>query len=204
LRDFLSTLLVHRRIRLIHFHRRSQGGIQKPLRVAMLGCRAALGWIFGTRLRTSWKETMRRSYQTQWAGQFGVAHELVRRGYLVTFTTGNAPADDLLCLSPYGVAFSIQVKSLGSVNYFLFQESLLKPKPTRFFAFVLVPLACVKPPEYFIMNNEQFIRLEAEEKQRLRELEEKRGKPFAKFSPGIHYSTIAGHDFRNAWGNLPE
>ena len=146
---------------------------------------------------------MRRGYQTQWAGQFGVAHELVRRRYLVTFTTGNAPYDDLLCLSPSGVAFSVQVKSLGSVNYFLYQESLLEPKPTCFFVFVLVPWDCSKPPEYFVMNNEQFIRLEAAEKQRQRELEKKRGKPFAKFSLGILYSTIAGHDFRNAWGNLP-
>jgi hypothetical protein len=67
---------------------------------------------------------MRRHYQTQWAGQFGVAHELTRRGYLVTFTTGNAPGDDLLCQSPSGVAFSIQVKSLSSKTYFLYQKSL--------------------------------------------------------------------------------
>jgi hypothetical protein len=67
---------------------------------------------------------MRRSYQTQWAGQFGVAHELVRRGYLVTFTTGNARDDDLLCLSQSGDAFSVQVKSLSSKTFFPCQGNL--------------------------------------------------------------------------------
>jgi hypothetical protein len=147
---------------------------------------------------------MRRGYQTQWAGQFGVAHELVRRGYLVTFTTGNAPYDDLLCLSPAGVNFSIQVKSLGSVNYFPYQKRLEEPKSTRFFVFVLVPWDCSKLPEYFVLNNIQFLRLAEEEKQRLREREKERGKPFVDIGPGIHYSAVAKHDFRNAWGNLPE
>jgi hypothetical protein len=147
---------------------------------------------------------MRRGYQTQWSGQFGVAHELVRRGYLVTFTTGNAPDDDLLCLSPSGVAFSVQVKSLSSKTYFLYQESLLTPKPTRFFVFVFVPADCSKRPDYFILNNEQFRGLAKEQDQISLELEKKRGRPFAKFALGINYSTVAKHDFQNAWGNLPE
>jgi hypothetical protein len=147
---------------------------------------------------------MRRGYQTQWAGQFGVAHELVRRGYLVTFTTGNAPGDDLLCLSPSSVAFSIQVKSLSFKGYFLYQKSLLQSPPTRFFVFVLVPTDCSKLPEYFVLNNIQFARLVEEQEQLLQELEKKRGVPFKKFAPGINYPTVARHDFRNAWGNLPE
>jgi hypothetical protein len=147
---------------------------------------------------------MRRNYQTQWAGQFGVAHELVRRGYLVTFTTGNAPGDDLLCLSPSGVAFSVQVKSLSDKMYFIYQKSLLESPPTRFFVFVLVPPDCSQQPEYYVLNNIQFVRLAKEQEQILRELEKKRGKPYAKFAPGINYSTVARHDFRNAWGNLPE
>jgi len=89
---------------------------------------------------------MKRSYQTQWAGQFGVAHELVRRGYLVTFTTGNALGDDLLCLSPSGVAFSDQVKSLSFKGYFIYQKSLLESPPTRFLVFVLVPRDCSQRP----------------------------------------------------------
>src|SRR5687768_3186102 len=108
---------------------------------------------------------MRRRYQTQWAGQFGVAHELVRRGYLVALTTGNAPGDDLLCQSPSGVPFSVQVKSFSKkhmTHYVPYQPSLLEPKPTRYLVFVFVPLDCSQPPEYVVMNNAQFLDLAAE------------------------------------------
>jgi hypothetical protein len=147
---------------------------------------------------------MRRGYQTQWVGQFGVAHELVRRGYLVTFTTGNAPGDDLLCLSPSGVAFSVQVKSLSFKGYFLYQESLLESKPTRFVVFVRVPRDFSQPPEYFVLNNIQFKGIAAEQEQILQEQAKKRNIVYKEFALGINYSTVAKHDFRNAWGNLPE
>ena len=115
---------------------------------------------------------MRRHYQTQWAGQFGVAHELTRRGYLVTFTTGNAPGDDLLCQSPSGVAFSIQVKSLSSKTYFLYQKSLEEnPLRTRFFVFVFIPRDLSSEPQYFVLNSEQFLRLVEEQKQVAKEAE---------------------------------
>lgn len=146
---------------------------------------------------------MRRNYQTQWAGQFGVAHELTRRGYLVTFTTGNAPGVDLLCQSPSGTAFSVQVKSLSSKTYFIYQDSLLEPSPLRFIVFVLVPRNVAQPPEYFVLNNEEFIALAEEQEQILRETEKKRGRPYQPFARGINYPVLAKHDFRDAWGKLP-
>ena len=147
---------------------------------------------------------MGKHYKTQWSGQFGVAHELTRRGYLVSFTTGNAPAADLLCESPSGVAFSVQVKSLSSRTYFLYQRSLLEANASRFFVFVLVPPCVRKRPEYFVLNNQQFRLVVDEQEELLRESERERGKPYAKFSPGINYGTLARHDFLDAWGNLPE
>jgi len=147
---------------------------------------------------------MRKHYKTQWSGQFGVAHELTRRGYLVTFTTGNAPAADLLCESPTGVAFSVQVKSLSSKTYFLYQKSLLEPNVSRFFVFVLVPPSLSKRPEYFVLSNQQFRQVVEEQEELLRESEKRRGKPYAKFSLGINYGTLARHDFLDAWENLPE
>ena len=147
---------------------------------------------------------MRRSHQTQWAGQFGVAHELVRRGYLVTFTTGNARDDDLLCLSPSGDAFSVQVKSLSSKTFFPCQGNLLEPNRTRFFVFVVVPPDYSEPPEYFVLTNEQFIRLDKEQKQYVVELEEKLGKRRNNRWPGIKYSILARHNFRTAWDSLPK
>lgn len=150
------------------------------------------------------RKPVRKNYQSQWAGQFGVAHELTRRGYLVSFTTGNAPAADLLCESPSGYAFSVQVKPLSSKTYFLYQASLLDPCPNRFFVFVLVQAPLSRPAEYFVLNNEQFRMLLEEQEQILRESEMARGRPYAKFAPGIKYSTIARHAFLDAWQNLPK
>lgn len=143
-------------------------------------------------------------HQTQWAGQFGVAHELTRRGYLVTFTMGNAPAADLLCESPGRKSFPVQVKSLRSRNYFLYQESLLETSPDLCFIFVLVPDDLTRPPEYFVLNNAQFHATVQEEDRRLKEQEKTRGRPYKPFSPGVHYRTLNRDEFRNAWQNLPE
>jgi len=146
----------------------------------------------------------KKTHQTQWAGQFGVAHELTRRGYLVAFTTGNAPAADLLCESPSGVAFSVQVKSLSSKTYFLYQKSLLEPNASLFFVFVLVPPDPSCRPEYFVLNNQQFQDIVNKQENLLSEAEKKRGKPYAEFSPGINYGTLAQHKFLDAWGNLQQ
>jgi len=51
-----------------------------------------------------------KKYFTQWASQFYVAAELVRRGYLVSLSFGNAPVVDLLVQSPKGILFTIDVK----------------------------------------------------------------------------------------------
>ena len=147
-------------------------------------------------------------YQTQWAGQYGVAHELTRRGYLVSFTIGNAPKTDLICTSPKGKDFSVQVKSLTSKSYFLYQESLLSAGPDLFFVFVLAPEIkdekSILPVEYYILNRTQFRQIVEKENLRINKEEEKRGKPYAQFSPGIIYATIKDSGYRDAWNNLPE
>jgi len=147
-------------------------------------------------------------HQTQWAGQFGVAHEMTRRGYLVTFTMGNAPAADLLCKSPHGVEFSVQVKSLKAKNYFLYQDSLLKNESNLYFIFVLVPLVLKesnpKSTEYFVLSKKQFMGLVDEETARMKATEQKRGRPYAPFASGISYSALNKEEFLNAWTNLPE
>jgi len=150
----------------------------------------------------------RTGNQTQWAGQFGVAHKLTRRGYLVSFTLGNAPAVDLLCISPKGYEFSIQVKSLKSKGYFPYQKSLLEIDPDLYFVFVLIPPITLKthvlPVEYFVLNNEQLRTLVEEENQRQKEEERKRGRPYADFPPSMYYQTLSRGEFLNAWHYLPQ
>ena len=142
-------------------------------------------------------------HQTQWAGQFGVAHELTRRGYLVTFTMGNAPTTDLLCKSPQGRTFAVQVKSLKSKNYFLYQESLLTPNPDLCVIFALVPDDLTQAPQYFVLNNGQFLAVVEEENGRTKQREKERGRPYKPYSPGIIYRTLNRDEFRGAWHNLP-
>jgi hypothetical protein len=74
-------------------------------------------------------------------------------------------------------------------------------EPDSFFVFVLVPWDCSGPPEYFVMNNEQFRLAADKQKQIDREKKKERGKSYVDVGPGINYSTVAS--FRNAWGNLP-
>ena len=124
-------------------------------------------------------------------------------GYLVTFTSGNAPGDDLLCASRAGTQFLIQVKSLRSKTYFLYQKTLLDRKSARFFVFVYIPPNLDQAPEYFVLNRSHFLQVVEAQNKLLKESEAKRGKLYADFSPGINYGTIAKYDFLAAWGNLP-
>jgi hypothetical protein len=51
------------------------------------------------------------------AGTFAVAAELSRRGYDVALTLGNTPSIDVLCASPTGRPFKVQVKSATAANF---------------------------------------------------------------------------------------
>jgi hypothetical protein len=46
------------------------------------------------------KKPRHSHHQTQWAAQFGVAHELCKLGYQVALTMGNHPSVDMMVLSP--------------------------------------------------------------------------------------------------------
>jgi len=60
----------------------------------------------------------RDRYKTQWAGQFYVAAELVKRGYFVGLTMGNADETDIIAKSPGNVHFSVEVKSVKPTTTF--------------------------------------------------------------------------------------
>ena len=145
-------------------------------------------------------------HQTQWAGQFGVAHEMTRRGYLVSFTMGNAPAIDLLCRSPKGQNFSLQVKSLSSKTYFLYGKNFVDgPRPDLCFAFVLIPKDDNDRPNYYILNNEQFQKMHKVTLKLQDEKVKKRGgEPYKPFSPAVYWKTLEDLGFKDNWKNLPE
>ena len=152
----------------------------------------------------------RRNYGTQWAGQFGVAHELMRRGYLVSFTMGNAPGRDLLCVSPKGKEFSIQVKSLRGRGLFLYQDALLHATESPYIVFVMVPKSPDERPEYFVMNNTWFRRIAKKENARRADAyRKKHGKSdTSSFTAwDLSYRVLATSELpikgEAAWNNLP-
>ncbi len=77
-----------------------------------------------------------------------------------------------------------------------------------YFVFVLVPdiqnEKSILPVEYYILDINQFRQIVEKENLRLKKEEEKRGKSYAKFSPGIIYATIKDSGYRDAWNNLPK
>src|SRR5262249_31758496 len=84
----------------------------------------------------------RSRHHTAWAGALAAAAELSRREYDAAITLGNTPTHDLVCSSPGGTPFTVQVKSVASKNWILIQKSMLEnpsPSPTLYFVVVLVP-----------------------------------------------------------------
>jgi len=77
----------------------------------------------------------------------------------------------------------------------------LKQNPNLYFVFVYLP-TIPGPPEYCLLNNEQFRQAHEEYRNKLKEKEEKRGKPYAPYSFGIQYNIVA--HFRDAWDTLPQ
>jgi len=134
----------------------------------------------------------------------GVAHEMTLRGYLVSFTMDNAPRTDLICTSPEGHPFEVQVKSLKAKGWFIFQKALLQSKPNLYVVFAIVPSDANIPPTYFVLNNRQFQKVAEEQAEIDRQREIERGVLYKKFSPVFSYKALDTDQFRNNWGNLPK
>ena len=141
---------------------------------------------------------MKRSrHHTGWAGALYVAAELSRRGYDATLTFGNTPSLDLLCASPNGKPFKIQVKSLTTGNAVLIQKSLLDtdPQPDLFFAVVLVPAKEEAPMEFRILTHHEVIELRKSMRK-----EKKDGQSYK--LDGLYWSVVK--PYKGGWEKLPK
>lgn len=94
-----------------------------------------------------------KRFQTQWIGQFGVAAELIRRGYVVTFTLGNIPQTDLVVTTPTGKGFTLEIKSQSTKNFWRFREP--KVSKDSFYIFVFIPSETFEPLKYYIMTSQE-------------------------------------------------
>lgn len=95
-----------------------------------------------------------RQQRTQWAAQFLAAAELVRLGYVVSFTMGNhTPTADLMVGVPAsGEQFWVDVKGLSSNNAWLIKE---KPNHLNLF-YILVRVGDDRGGDrFFVLSQRQ-------------------------------------------------
>ena len=134
-----------------------------------------------------------KKYFTQWASQFYVAAELVRRGYLVSLSFGNAPVVDLLVQSPKGILFTIDVKGQTTKNFWLIQRR--EAAPNHYFVFVYLPKNGT--PEYFIASSNKVMN----DREEYRKRKETKGKYRDDFG-GFNWATVL--KYKDRWNILPE
>ena len=110
--------------------------------------------------------TLARGHQTQWAAQFAVASELCKRGYEVAFTSGHTtPVADLMAVSPISKEmFLVDVKGLYRKNPWLIKR---KPQRANLF-YILAYVPANEPNQFFIMAQQQVMKLIQNELNRLK------------------------------------
>lgn len=143
---------------------------------------------------------MKRSrHYTGWAGLLGVASELSRRSYDAAITLGNTPALDLICSSPAGQRFTVQVKSNTTKTWVRIRKSMLEadPQPDLFFAIVFIPADPALPFEYFILTS-----AEVHEAYRCQAKTKRDGKPYKPGFEGIGWIDVKPHP--GGWEKLPK
>lgn len=108
----------------------------------------------------------KKQLQTQWTTTFLAAAELVRRGYTVSFTTGNnTPIADLMVGTNTGEQFWVDVKGLSYKNR---TDWLMRPKPPfKNLFYILVHLSPPAEPgterladQYYVLTQEEANKLE--------------------------------------------
>lgn len=125
-------------------------------------------------------------YHVQWTGHYHVARELVRRGYFVSPTPGNAKTNDLMVSKADATAFVVEVKtSARDTGWFVKEPPGHK---NRFWFFVILP---EKDRDFRI-----FIARGDEANERWHNA----NRPGAK-APGFHVRHIK--DWENRWDVLP-
>ena len=135
--------------------------------------------------------------RTQWAGQFAVACELVRRGYTVAFTMGNTPVIDLMVRTPNYEQFWIDVKALTAPTNNAWPVRVKPSQPSLYYVFVLLaPLVqpgCQCGRDRFFVVRQSDVNSSIKSYQKSHRNDTK--------MPGVGLKAI--RKFEDAWGTLP-
>ncbi len=160
-------------------------------------CQYRYVFRLGDKMKMKEKEKLKSSekqYFTRWAGELGVGAELSRRHYQVAYPFGNAPRIDLMCQSPKGASFQVQVKSLSSGNFWLFSR-----RPVRkdlYYIFVLAPRE--GDMRFFILTSEEAM----EERKKYKEQIKESGGSYRDAMGGANWGQIKAYE--DKWEKLPE
>lgn len=127
-----------------------------------------------------------------------VAAELSRRGYDAAITLGNTPTIDIVCASPKGTPFKVQVKSASGPNWVrVRREHLIPPVDNDlFFIIVLIPKDVTEPFRFHILRHGEICKNFSSQSPLRRD-----GKPLAPGGEGLAWAFVnAG---ANHWEKLP-
>lgn len=140
----------------------------------------------------------RSRHHTGWAGALGVASELSRREYDAAITLGNTPTLDLICSSPGGRSFTVQVKTASSRTWILIKKAILlaEPRNDLYFAIVFIPPDRAKPLEYHILTHAEVCAAYNRQSKTRRD-----GEPYKTGMEGIGWADVKNHAGR--WDKLP-
>ena len=140
----------------------------------------------------------RSRHHTAWAGLLAVAAELSRRSYNASITLGNTPALDLICTSPAGVPFAVQVKSASTKTWVPIQQQWLEaaPRADLYLAVVFIPRDLALPPEFHILTQAEACTFYARQR-RVR----RNGMPYKPGWTGLAWADVSPS--RSMWAKLP-
>jgi hypothetical protein len=139
---------------------------------------------------------VRSSHHTQWAGTYAFAAELSRRSYDAALTVGNTPLTDLLCISPNGQPFRVEMKSLASKTYILTGKRIFEMETRSDFFLVVALVPETGPNRYFILTHQQI----KDARERMPKTK-KTGEPYKEGFDGLEWPLV--EPYENAWQSLP-
>jgi hypothetical protein len=152
--------------------------------------------FFGEKLMAT--KERRSSHQTQWAAQFAVASELIKRGYEVAMTLGNHPLKDLMVVSPGGEHFGVDVKGLYQKNPW----SIRKRKSTEIF-YVLAYVPTDASNQFFILTGDEAMQGIRIDENRWKSNAAAKGKVVneSRYMHGVQWKYAS--QFEDKWEKLP-
>jgi hypothetical protein len=140
----------------------------------------------------------RSPLHTSWAAAYSACAELSRRNYDVAFTMGNTPKVDLLCCSPEGTPFKVQVKGISNTAGFWVRQGFFDglADDALFLIVVYVPKDLQKAARFFVLNH-----LQAKNGFDKMPKSTKGGKPYDESSTGLNWGSVTPYE--DKWNILP-